>query len=198
MTGPPFVPDPRQSLVLNHDVGAVLVQGGPGTGKTTVLRERFAKLVESGADPERVVWVVGSARAKDEARATLLGRLPDSLPGLHVVTIHGLANRVLRERHSELGYDEPPQLLSAAEQFATVQDLLANEDPKDWPAYGPLLGMRGFADEVRQFLSRAQESLRTPEELVTAANARGLTGWMELARFLGRYQHVLDDVNAVD
>lgn len=175
----------------------MLVDGGPGTGKTAVLRERFAKLIESGADPERVVWVVGSARAKDEARASLLDRLPASLPGLHVVTIHGLANRVLRGRSEALG-GEPPQLLSAAEQFAKVHELLVGEDPADWPAFGALLGMRGFADEIRQFLSRAQEGLRTPEELTEVAEARGLRGWVELARFLGRYQAVLDDLNAVD
>jgi len=198
VTAPPFDPDPRQAQVLDHAEGALLIVGDPGTGKTWVLRERFARLIESGADPERVVWVVGSARAKDEARAALLRRLPASLSGLHVLTIHGLANRVLRERHVALGYDEPPQLLSAAEQFAKVQELLSNEDPHDWPAYSGLLGMRGFADEVRQFLSRAQEGLRSPEELIAAAETRGLTEWVELARFLGRYQEVLDDLNAVD
>jgi superfamily I DNA/RNA helicase/RecB family exonuclease len=195
---PLFDPDPQQTRVLDHTDGHLLVAGGHGTGKTAVLRERFARLIESGADPERVLWVVGSARAKDEARAQLLRRLPSSLPGLHVVTIHGLANRVLRERLAALGYDEPPQLLSAAEQFSRVRELLAGEQPAEWPAYGALLGMRGFADEVRQFLSRAQEGLRTPEELAAAAQAQGLTGWVELARFLGRYQEVLDDLNAVD
>lgn len=197
MTLPPFDPDPGQTHVLDHVRGPLLVAGGPGTGKTAVLRERFARLLESGADPDRVVWVVGSARARDEARSQLLRRLPDSLPGLHVVTIHGLANRVLRERQEALGA-EPPQLLSAPEQFAKVQELLAGEDPADWPAFGSLLPMRGFADEVRQFLSRAQEGLRTPQELTVEAEARGLTGWVELGRFLGRYQEVLDDLHAVD
>ena len=198
MTAPPFDPDARQTQVFDHAEGTLLVWGDHGTGKTVTLRERFARLLGSGADPERTVLVVGSARAKDEARSELLGRLPSSLPGLHVVTIHGLANRVLRERHSALGYEEPPQLLSAAEQFSKVRELLAGENPADWPAYGSLLTMRGFADEVRQFLSRAQEGLRTPDELAATAQAREMTGWVELARFLGRYQAVLDDLNAVD
>ena len=194
----PLSPDAGQARVLEHGAGPLLVTGGPGTGKTAALLERFAVLVETVDDPERVVLVVGSGRARDRARAWLLGRLASSLPGLQVLTIHGLANRILKERHGRLGYAEPPQVLSAAEQFARVRELLSHEDPAEWPAYGHLLSMRGFADEVRQFLLRAQEALRTPEDLADAAASRGLTGWAELARFLGRYGSVMDELGAVD
>jgi len=194
---PPFSPDERQALVLGHASGTLLVTGPAGTGKSAVLRERFARLVESGADPDRIALVVGSSSARESTRSALLQRLPTSLSGLHVVTIHGLANRILKARSEQTG-EEPPQLLSATEQFAKVQELLAAQDPQRWPAYGPLLGMRGFADEVRQFLSRAQEALLSPERLVEAAERRGLAGWRELAGFLGEYQEVLDALNLAD
>jgi superfamily I DNA/RNA helicase/RecB family exonuclease len=198
VTTPPFSPDVEQRRVLDHGGGALLVTGRAGTGKSSVLRERFARLIEGGADPERVALVVGSRRARDTTRAMLLDRLPASLPELRVVTIHGLAHRVLRERHAALGYSDPPEILSAADQFAKVQELLSEQDPSSWPAYGSLLGMRGFADEVRQFLLRAQEALRTPDDIEEAASRRDLTGWSELARFYREYQQVLDDLNVVD
>ncbi len=198
MAAPPFSPDAAQRTVLEHRTGPLLVTGAAGSGKTSVLRERFAALLEGGADPERTVLVVGGTRARDDARGVLLGRLRASLPGLQVVTIHGLANRILKDRFAALGYAEPPAVLSATEQFAKVRELLGDQDPADWPAYGHLLGMRGFADQVRQFLLRAQEELRTPDDIRAAAAGRGLTGWHELARFLGEYQEVLDDLNAVD
>ena len=198
MTTPPFSPDESQARVLHHVSGALLVTGGAGTGKTVVLRERFARLIEGGADPERIALVVGSTRARNDARAALLDRLASSLPELRVLTIHGLALQVLRERHVALGYTEPPDVLPAADQFAKVQELLEGQEPGDWPAYGALLGMRGFADEVRQFLFRAQEALRTPEEIEQQAAKRGLTGWAELARFYREYQEVMDDLNLVD
>jgi superfamily I DNA/RNA helicase/RecB family exonuclease len=198
VTVPPFSPDVEQRRVLDHGDGALLVTGGAGTGKSSALRERFARLIEGGADPERVALVVGSRRARDATRAILLDRLPASLPELRVVTIHGLAHRVLRERHAALGYAEPPEILSAADQFAKVQELLSGQDPASWPAYGSLLGMRGFADEVRQFLLRAQEALRSPDDIEEAAARRELTGWSELARFYREYQQVLDDLNVVD
>ncbi len=191
-------PDDAQQRIIDHRTGSLLVTGASGTGKSWVLRERFARLIAGGADPERTALVVSSARARDAARAQLLTMLPDSLPGLQVVTAHGLALRIVKDRYDSMGLGEPPQVLSAAEQFAKVQELLTGQDPADWPAYASLLELRGFADEVRQFLLRAQEALVTPESIVEAADRRGLTGWHELARFLGEYQEVLDDLGAVD
>lgn len=194
----PFSPDPRQAEVLAHQAGSLLVTGVAGTGKTAALRERFAGLIEGGADPERVALVLGSRRARDGSRRALLQRLDASLPGLHVLTLHGLAHHVVEARHRELGYEEPPQVLSAADHFALVQQLLASQDPADWPAYHAMLPLRGFADEVRQFLSRAQEALMTPEEIEQRANAMQLTGWLELARFLREYQQVNDETGKID
>jgi superfamily I DNA/RNA helicase/RecB family exonuclease len=193
-----FVPDPAQARVLDHPTGPLLVTGGPGTGKTAVLRERLARLVESGADPERVALVVGSGRAKAEAREFLLRRLRMSLPGLRVMNIQGLAYHVVGQRRSALDYDSLPEILPAARQFARVRDLLAGEDPSRWPAYGSMLGLRGFADQVRQFLNRAQEALLRPDEIRRRADAAGLSAWNELADFLGRYQQGLDAQGLVD
>ena len=163
-----------------------------------MLRERFARLVESGADPERVALVVGSRRARQTARDALIARLPSSLSSLQVLTVHGLGHLILRERFSALGYAEPPEVLSAADQFALVQDLLQGQDPAEWPAYGHLLTLRGFADQIRQFLLRAQEARLTPEEIGSRADTRGLTGWHELATFYRTYLDVLDADRRVD
>ena len=194
----PFDPDPRQRRVLEHARGTLLVTGGSGTGKTAVLRERFARLIEEGADPARVALVLRSRRGRDEARRALRTRLPIPLPSLIVTTIHGLAHRVVSERYRELGYREPPTLLTAPDQFAKVQELLRGEDPSRWPAYGALLELRGFADEVRQLLLRAQEALLPPDRIEERAARAGLSGWTELARFHRRYLEVLDAEGAVD
>jgi superfamily I DNA/RNA helicase len=194
----PFHPDDAQRRVLGHASGPMLVTGGAGTGKTTVLRERFLALLADGADPDRVVLVTGSGRARDDARRELLGRLPGSLASLRVATIHGLAYQVVSARYHALGYDEPPTILAAAEQFAKVRELLGGEDPAEWPAYGRLLPLRGFADQVRQLLIRAQEALWSPEDISRAAAERGLGGWNELARFFSRYLDVLGAEGAVD
>jgi superfamily I DNA/RNA helicase/RecB family exonuclease len=189
----PFDPDPSQRAVLDHSDGPLLVLGPAGTGKTTVLRERFARAVERGIDPERIALVVSSRRARDEAQAHLLNRLGRSLSALRVTTIHGLAFAMVTQRYEALGYREPPEVLDAVRQFAVVEELLRDErrHPERWPAYAPLLELRGFADEVRQLVLRAGERLFSPEEMQERAERRGLGGWSELARFAARYQDEL-------
>lgn len=182
-----FEPDPRQLAVLRHERGPMLVTGAPGTGKTAVLRERMARLIEGRADPERVAMVVGNRDARARVRAAVLERLRRPLPVARVLTVHGLANLVLAERFAVLGYQRPPTLMTAFDQFARVQDLLRGEDPDEWPTFHPMLRLRGFADQVRRFLLRAQEALRTPEAVARQAQARGAAGWEELAGFYGRY-----------
>ncbi|MEX2274793.1 MAG: ATP-dependent DNA helicase [Actinomycetota bacterium] len=189
--------DADQRVVVDHSRGSLLVLGGPGTGKTAALRERFLRLVES-EDPERVALIVGSRRARDEARADLLARVSGSKPVLHVVTIHGLAFDVVGRRFERLGYTEPPMVLSAQEQFERVHELLLGEDPTQWPAYSSMLQMRGFADQVRQFLLRAQEALLSPDEVSRRAQTRALPGFDEIARFYRAYLSVLDDQRQVD
>ena len=115
-----------------------------------------------------------------------------------MVTIHGVARHVLNARFRRLDYPEPPDLLPAGDQFALVQEFLSEQDPAQWPAYGRMLRMRAFADEVRQFLSRAQEALLTPDGILERAEKAGLTGWNELARFYREYQDVIDGRNVVD
>ena len=193
-----FEPDAAQTRVIEHRHGPLLVTGDAGTGKTAALEERFVSLLAGGADPERTALVVASSSARDRARRRLLARLRTSLPVLRVVTVHGLAHQVLSQRFGSLGYAEPPEILAAADQFARVHELLLGEDRRQWPTYGAMMHLRGFADQVRQFLIRAQEGLLTPDDMAKKAAAAGLGGWQELAAFYRRYRDVLDAAGLVD
>ncbi|MFM7718216.1 MAG: PD-(D/E)XK nuclease family protein [Actinomycetota bacterium] len=194
---PPLDLDEGQRRVVEHGRGPMRVRGAAGTGKTAALRQRFLRLVVDG-DPERVALVVRSRREADEARRAIQADLRVALPALRVVTVHALARHVLERRFADLGYRQPPRILTASDQFALVRDLLADEREADWPAYGGLLRMRGFADEIRQFLSRAQEGRLSPETIDGLAADRGLRGWHELAAFYRRYLDVLAGQDDVD
>lgn len=193
-----LAPDAQQSKVLDHRRGRLLVTGRAGTGKTEVLRERFARLIEEGADPERVALIVRTRSARRMARRALLARLSRSLPDVKALTVHGLAHHVIARRYQALEYDRPPEVLTALDQFSKVRELLGGERPEDWATYGRMLHLRGFADEVRQFLMRAQESLVDPDEIMSRAEVLGLRGWRELAGFYRRYIQILGDEGLVD
>ncbi len=52
----------QQEAVL-HEGGPLLVIAGAGSGKTRTLAARVAHLIESGADPDRVLVLTFSRRA---------------------------------------------------------------------------------------------------------------------------------------
>jgi superfamily I DNA/RNA helicase len=184
--------------VLDHAEGALLASGPPGSGKTRSLVERYARLIEAGADPERVLLIVLNRRAAREARAHLLRRLRRSLPTLGIHTAHSFAFRVIGRRFQELGYAEEPKVLSAAEQYATVRELMLNDPPSAWAAFGPLVKVRGFAREVADFVLRAQERLYDPASLRDAIDGPARPGYGEVADFFDRYLDVMSASNRVD
>ncbi|HZA26912.1 MAG TPA: ATP-dependent DNA helicase [Actinomycetota bacterium] len=191
-------PDSEQSRVLDHEHGILLVSGPPGSGKTALLRERFARLVESGVDPERVALLALNRRAAREARDHLIRRLERSLPDLPITTIHGFAFRVLGSHFRELGYDSPPQVLSAPEQYAVVRELLASERHADWPRFSHLLKVPGFARQVADFVLRSQERLLDPESLDALVKQSGMDEYHEVAGFYRRYLEALSTAGQVD
>lgn len=188
------VPDDSQRRAVEHGRGTLLVTGPPGSGKTAALRERFARLVEHGVAPEQIALFVLDRRAAREARDRIVRRLARSVPELPVFTAHGYAVRLIGRRFAELGYAAAPVVLSAAEQYATVRELLAHEPPEAWPRFGRLLGVRGFARQVADFVLRAQERLLGPAALLEAVRP----GEAEVARFYERYLDVMNAAGRVD
>jgi len=184
-----------QTKVLDHAHGGLVVTGPPGSGKTALLRERFARLVEAGTDPERVVLFVLDRRAARRARDELIHRLGRSLPDLPVFTVHGFAFRILGESFDRLGYAEPPQVLSAPEQYAFVRGTLQDEEAGDWPRLGAYLAEPDFARQAADFVLRAQERLLDPGEL---AEICPRDEDREMAAFYGRYLDAIASAGQVD
>ena len=90
--------DPAQSAAAKGEGSIQLTLAGPGSGKTSTLTGRFVHLIRQGVDPARILAVTFTKKAADEMRrriATLL-ELP-SLSGLHVMTFHAFAFRLLKK-----------------------------------------------------------------------------------------------------
>ena len=153
--------------------GEVFVSAGAGTGKTTVLVERFARAVlERELTPERILAITYTDRAAAElaarirARLVVAGRpeLARSLDRAWISTIHGFCQRLLRRHAIAAGLDPAFTVLEQP-----VADALRREA---WTgALAELEARRGedFLDLVtaygeerlREMMDRAHEALRT-------------------------------------
>ena len=85
-----FTPNPKQKQAIEHVLGPMLVLAGAGTGKTTVLVERIAWLIEQGhAKPEEILAITFTDNAADELKERVEKRLRRKSPTLKATIFAG-------------------------------------------------------------------------------------------------------------
>ncbi|MGW0200377.1 ATP-dependent helicase [Nonomuraea sp. NPDC003201] len=188
--------DEHQRAVVAHRSGPLLVLAGPGTGKTTTIVESIVDRIERrGVDPERVLILTFSRKAAEELRQRVTARLRRTTRTPLALTFHSYAYTLLR-REAVLEGKAPPRLLTGPEQLLEIRRLLHGElesGALDWPvSLREPLKTRGFAEELRDFLSRASERGLDPERLIALGRLHGRSDWAAAGRFAERYQDRFD------
>jgi ATP-dependent helicase/nuclease subunit A len=164
-------PSEEQAAAIDAP-GVVFVSAGAGTGKTTVLVERFVKAVcERGLDIDSLLVITYTERAAGELRGRIrsrlvgLGRddLARELDGAWISTIHGFCLRLLKAhpfaasidpRFRVLDESQARVLQSEAFETALVNFLGEGEDDRLH-----LLATYG-ARALRRMLTGVYETLR--------------------------------------
>jgi len=121
--------DPQQQQAVTLPAGHVLVLAGAGSGKTRVLTQRIAWLIEEqGLDPGSIMAVTFTNKAAREMRERLAKRLDGQAvspqQGVWLGTFHSIAHRLLRRHAAAAGLPSTFQILDAADQLALVKRLL--------------------------------------------------------------------------
>ncbi|PFG16884.1 superfamily I DNA/RNA helicase [Propionicimonas paludicola] len=183
---------PAQAALLQGWSGAMLVIGGPGTGKSTLLAAAAVSELEAGRRP---LVLVGNRTAASRLRNRIVAALGTGTWQPAVTTVHALA----RSLWLRFGPRPELRLLAAPEQEFRVRELLAGTDPSGWPAeLRPALGTRGFATQVRAVLARARQLGLDPEEVAELAAAGAGPVWAGVAGFFAEYLDVLDAEGVLD
>ncbi len=95
-----FVLNPSQQEAVEHIHGPMLVIAGAGTGKTTVLVERIARLIAGGhARPEEILATTYTNNAAGELKSRVRARVREitgrDCRGLEPTTFHGYCYQLL-------------------------------------------------------------------------------------------------------
>ena len=182
--------------------GHVVVSAGAGTGKTSVLVERFMRAVcDEGLDVGSLLVITYTKRAAGELRGRIRARLVElerndlarELDGAWISTIHGFCNRLLKAYPLAAGLDprfreldEAQGLVLRGEAFeAALAEFCADSEPDRLR----LLATYG-AHGLRRMLTGVYETLRSAgRELVLELGARpslpeAIERWAEAARCL--------------
>jgi ATP-dependent helicase/nuclease subunit A len=176
-----------QQVAAIEEPGVVFVSAGAGTGKTTVLVERFVMAVcERGLGIDNVLVITYTERAAGELRTRIRERLVEAerhdlardLDGGWISTIHGFCHRLLRAHPFESGLDPRFRVLDESqaavlrseafeEALAAYVDSGSPERVRLLATYGAE-GLRGMLTGVYDRLRSAGRPLELPGEPVSS------------------------------
>ena len=164
---------PNEEQLAAIDAGGlVFVSAGAGTGKTTVLVERFVRAVcDRGLPIDSVLAITYTERAAGELRGRIRHRLAElgrhdlarELDGAWISTIHGFCHRLLKAHPFEAGIDPHFRVLDenqsrvlAGEAFEeALEAFCASGDPErirllaTYRARGPRRMLTGVYETLR-------------------------------------------------
>lgn len=176
--------NPQQRDAILHTEGPLLVLAGAGSGKTRVIVEKIAHLIQSGRYPaKRIAAITFTNKAAKEMRERIGKRIRgEAADGLTLCTFHALGLKLLQIEHAKIGLRRGFSVFDSDDATAQLKDLMAGAKPD------ALQAMQGL-------ISRAKNAGLSPEQALAAAQS---PREREAAQLYATYQQRLETFNAVD
>jgi len=179
--------DPSQQRAAFADRGPILVEAGPGTGKTRTLIARIEHLLKVGCAPDSILALTFSNRAAEEMRQRIVRSVPAMAPNIWLGTFHAFGLELLRKYGGLIGLPPNPVVLDQAdavdlleaalpelaldhyqnlqEPIAPLRDILSaisrakdeNVGPAEYAALAEKMLQRAMTDEEREDAEKALE-----------------------------------------
>lgn len=125
---PPVSLNDSQRAAVEHDQGPLLVLAGAGSGKTRVITQRMARLIENGTRPNAILAVTFTNKAAGEMverMSKLIGK--EKAAEVVMGTFHSIGVRFLREEHEALGYNGRFVIFDQSDSMGLVRELMRQE-----------------------------------------------------------------------
>jgi len=177
-----------QKRAVKCTEGPLLIIAGAGSGKTRVLTNRIAYLIdECGIDPYNIMAITFTNKAAREMKERVEQTIGTGSGAVWVSTFHSTCVRILRRYIDRIGYNTNFTIYDADDQKSLIKDICKkmNIDTK-------MLKERTIMGRI----SSAKDELKTPDELEIEAG-----GDYNLKRIAGvyrEYQKALKLNNALD
>ena len=200
-----------QKKAVTHDAGPVILIAGAGTGKTTVISQRIAYLIEQKkAKPEEILAVTFTEKAAGEMLERVDTLLPLGYADLWINTFHGFCEKVLKEHALDIGVPNDFRVLDKTSAWLLVRE---NLEKFDLDYYRPLGNPTKFIHALLSHFSRCKDEVIYPEDYLEYADnlqldqdlamdqeeiAQEALRIKEIANAYHTYQQILLDSNALD
>ena len=179
--------NPGQNEAVKYVSGPCLVLAGAGSGKTGVICQKIAYLIQKCDYKARniaaVTFTNKAAREMKERVSKMLGR--ELTRGLTVSTFHSLGLDIVRREIKTLGYKPGFTLFDDQDTLALLKELTEKE----------LDGDKDLLSKLQGMISNWKNDLLLPEAAIKQASDADTA---QYAEFYGRYQQHMRAYNALD
>lgn len=178
----------KQKEAATKVEGPVLILAGAGSGKTRVLTNRTAYMInELGINPWNILAITFTNKAAKEMRDRIDNIVGFGAESIWVATFHSTCVRILRRHITLLGYDTNFTIYDTDDSKSVMKDILKKLkiDTKQYPE-------RSFLNRISDW----KNNLVSPEE--AKLDAAGSYGDEINAKVYKEYQDALKSNNALD
>ncbi|MBR2280427.1 MAG: UvrD-helicase domain-containing protein [Ruminococcus sp.] len=168
--------------------GPLLILAGAGSGKTTVLVNRIAYILQSGlCKPWQILAITFTNKAAGELKDRICNAVPDGGDDIWAATFHSTCARILRRYGDRIGYSSHFTVYDTADQKSLIKKVMKelNYDEKRLP-------VKSIVAEI----SKAKDKMQTPEEMLK--NVDGDFRKEMIAKVYQLYQSELKNSDAMD
>lgn len=168
--------------------GPLLILAGAGSGKTTVLVNRIAYILQSElCKPWQILAITFTNKAAGELKERICNAVPEGGSDIWAATFHSTCARILRRYGDRIGFTSHFTVYGTDDQKKLVKDILRqlNYDEK-------MLPVKRVINEI----SKAKDKMLTPQEMLKEAGYDNLK--QSVAKVYEIYQSRLKTADAMD
>lgn len=168
--------------------GPLLILAGAGSGKTTVLVNRIAYILQSElCKPWQILAITFTNKAAGELKERICNAVPEGGSDIWAATFHSTCARILRRYGDRIGFTSHFTVYGTDDQKKLVKDILKqlNYDEK-------MLPVKRVLNEI----SKGKDEMLTPQEMLKRAGYDNLK--QSVAKVYEIYQSRLKTADAMD
>ena len=177
----------QQQAVFTTE-GPLLILAGAGSGKTTVLVNRIAYILQSGlCNPWNILAITFTNKAAGELKDRICAAVPEGGADIWAATFHSTCARILRRYGDRIGYSSHFTVYGTDDQKRLIKDISKQLGIDD---------KRTPAKAVISEISKAKDKMQSPQDMLKQAEFDSRK--VEIAKIYEIYQSRLKTSDAMD
>ncbi len=118
----------KQEIAVNHIDGPMLVLAGAGSGKTKVLTNRIANLINKGINPTNILAITFTNKAAKEMKDRVVRLIGKEAYNIQISTFHSLGLKILKENYAYLGYEKNFTIIDSDDVLTIIKKILKDKN----------------------------------------------------------------------